>query len=131
MLLLHKLLCSPCRENGFLSKAFLRKAICSIHCCVHLLVFSQSLDAKVHPLTIFSCSFSKSLMFEPNDIYPILAIMRFPIITLFTHRSYIVNLFFHDGYSLTADQIFSHIFCNCMASQFYDSPDEAQILHSP
>lgn len=44
--------------------------------------------------------------------------------------SYILNVFFHDGCSLTADEIFSHISCNCTAAQPCDSADEAQSLHS-
>lgn len=91
-------------------------------------------------------------------IYPILAIMRFSHICIFTDSlgnseflmkyfrlrqdrqtfpdptsafgSYMLSGFFHAGYSLTADQIFSHIFCNHMASQPHDSVDETQILCS-
>lgn len=44
--------------------------------------------------------------------------------------SYMLSGFFHGEYSLTVDQIFSHIFCNHMASQPRDSADEAQILCS-
>lgn len=45
-------------------------------------------------------------------------------------QSYMLSGFFHAGYSWTADQIFSHIFCNYMASQPHDSAYEAQIVCS-
>lgn len=43
---------------------------------------------------------------------------------------YMPSGFSRAGYSLTTDQIFSHIFCSHMASQPHDSADEAQILCS-
>lgn len=80
-------------------------------------------------------------------IYPNLAIMRFSHICVFRQPcetsqaeagwfpisfllSGMLSGFSHAGYSLTSDQIFSHIFCNCMASQPHNSVGEAQILRS-